>query len=110
MEVGLYAQTFGIGRNPYLQAQVAAATSQATQNQLSNQPALASAIAAQRTAPVQQTQTAQAPQATGRTEASREARTSSDKGASTDTVANALEADVGLLANRPRGSQVDVYV
>jgi hypothetical protein len=111
MEVGLYAQTFGIGRNPYLQAQVAAAQSQATQNQLSAQPALASVIAAQRTAPVvQQTQTLQAPQAAGRAESSRESRSSSETGASTDTGANALEADVALLANRPRGSQVDVYV
>ncbi|MBI1244396.1 MAG: hypothetical protein GC202_05265 [Alphaproteobacteria bacterium] len=110
MEIGLYAQTFGVGRNPYLQAQVAAAQSQSTQNAL-QQPQLASALAAQRTAPViQQTQTAQAPQATGRTEASREARTGSETGATTDSGANALEADVGLLAVRPRGSRVDVYV
>lgn len=107
MEVGLYAQTFGVGRNPYLQAQIA--TTQSTQN-AQNQPVLASAVAAQRTAPVQQTQTFQAPQATGRTDASREARAGTDTAAANDTTANALEAETGRLAVQPRGSKVDVFV
>jgi hypothetical protein len=109
MEVGLYTQTFGVGRNPYLQAQIAANQSQAAQNAQS-QPALASAVAAQRTAPAQQTQIAQAPQATGRAEASRESRTTTDVGSASDTTANALDADTAHLAVQPRGSKVDVYV
>ncbi|MBI3507190.1 MAG: hypothetical protein HY059_20335 [Proteobacteria bacterium] len=107
MEVGLYTQTFGVGRNPYLQAQAAA--NQTTQN-AQNQPNLASAVAAQRTAPVQQTQTPQAAQATGRSENSREARTNTDTGAASDTTANSLDAETAHLAVQPRGSKVDVYV
>ncbi len=107
MEVGLYTQTFGVGRNPYLQAQIAANQTQAAQNAQSQ---LASAVAAQRTAPAQQTQIAQAPQATGRSESSREARTNTDTAAASDTTANALDAETSQLAVQPRGSKVDVYV
>jgi hypothetical protein len=107
MEIGLYTQTFGVGRNPYLQAQIA--TSQTTQN-AQTQSGLASAVAAQRTAPAQQTQTLQAPQAAGRTENSREARANTDTAAANDTTANALEAETGRQAVQPRGSKVDVFV
>lgn len=107
MEIGLYTQSYGLGRSPALQAQLASA--QAATPTPQQQIVLASAIAAQRTAPAQQTQTQQAPQATGRVEAARETRSSTDTAAANDTTANALEADVSRLAVQPRGTRVDLY-
>ena len=108
MDVGLYTQTYGLGRTSYLQAQIANAQPPSPTTQQQN--VLASAIAAQRTAPAQQTQTAAAPQATGRAENSRETRANTDTGAANDTTANALSANTSRLAVQPRGSQVDVFV
>ena len=107
MEVGVYTQSYGIGRSPALQAQIANAQSTAPTPQ--QQIVLASAIAAQRTAPAQQTQTQQAPQAPGRTEASRETRSGMDTAATNDTLANSLEAKTARLAVQPRGARVDLY-
>ena len=107
MQVGLYTQSYGIGRSPALQAQLANAQPAAPTPQ---QPiVLASAIAAQRTAPAQQTQTQQAPQAPGRTEATRETRSGTDTAATNDTLANSLEAKTARLAVQPRGARVDLY-
>ena len=108
MELGVYAQTYGIGRSAAMQAQIAS-SQQATAPTAQQQVVLASALAAQRTAPAQQTQTLQAPQATGRVDAAREARSGTDTAAASDTTANALEANTSRMAVKPRGSRVDLY-
>jgi hypothetical protein len=108
MELGVYAQTYGIGRSAALQSQIAN-SQQPTAPTPQQQSVLASAVAAQRTAPAQQTQTAPAAQATGRVEAAREARSGTDTAAANDTTANALEANTSRLAVKPRGSRVDLY-
>jgi hypothetical protein len=96
-------------KNPYLQQQIAA-------NQLlnGNNPVQQSAaVAAQRTANVvQQTQTFQAPQATGQSESSREGKSATGTGQATDTTANALNAVASRAAagRQGRGTQLDVSV
>jgi hypothetical protein len=108
MEIGVYTQSYGLGRSPALQAQLANAQPAAAPTP-QQQIVLASAVAAQRTAPAQQTQTQQAPQAPGRTEASRETRSGTDTAATNDTLANSLEAKTARLAVQPRGARVDLY-
>jgi hypothetical protein len=95
-------------KNPYLQHQIAA-NQLLTGNAAVQQTA---AVAAQRTvAVVQQTQTFQAPQAAGQTEASRESKSATGTGQATDTTANSLNAVTSRAAARQgRGTQVDVSV
>ncbi len=69
-------------------------------------PALA---AAQHTVPVTRTQTIQAPQATGKMEASRDTRSGTETGQSVDHEAGAVHARANG-ASRPRGSLLDISV
>lgn len=95
-------------RNPYAQAQQAAANQTLTAN---NPLQAVAAVAAQRTVSVvQQSQTLQAPQAAGQTEASREGRPATETGRTTDAGANVVEAIAGrpAAARQGRGRQVDV--
>ncbi len=77
----------------------------------SAQAALSPAMAAaQATVSVTRTQTIQAPQATGKTEGSRETRSGTDTGHSVDTGANVAQARGNHGGHPPRGSLLDVSV
>lgn len=99
----------GLLRNPYLQQQLAANQVLAGNNPVQQ----TAALAAQRTVNVvQQTQTFQAPQASGQTESSREGKSSTGTGQATDTTANSLNAVTSRSAagRQGRGMQLDVSV
>ena len=66
-------------------------------------------VAAQQTVSVTRTQTVQAPQATGRTEAPRDTRSGTDTGHSVETGASVAHAR-GNSGHQPRGSLLDVSV
>ncbi|MBP2301034.1 hypothetical protein [Azospirillum picis] len=66
--------------------------------------------AAQQTAPTVRTQTVNAPQATGKGEQPREAKTATQGAQTVDTHASALSARVNAQGYRPRGSLLDLSV
>ncbi|PWC52334.1 MULTISPECIES: hypothetical protein [unclassified Azospirillum] len=75
------------------------------------QAALSPAMAAaQQTVHVVRTQTIQAPQATGKTEGSRDTRTGTETGQSVDPGAGAVTARANGAHHQPRGSLLDVHV
>ena len=103
-EVVLSSEAQGLQQQIAAKNQVQAGASQAQQ---------LVAAAAQRTVNVvQQTQTFQAPQAAGQSEASRESKSSSGTGPATDTTANTLNAVASRSAagRQGRGFQLDVSV
>lgn len=69
-------------------------------------------VAAQQTVPQVRTQTAAAPQASGKADQSRDTRTGTETGQSRDTMANAIQARTNGTGYRAqgRGSLLDVLV
>jgi len=78
------------------------------------QVALSPAVmAAQQTTTVQRTQTIQAPQAAGKADGTRDAKSGTDTGQALDTNARAVQARTNgrpLPGSKPRGSLLDVSV
>lgn len=68
--------------------------------------------AAQQTVPQVRTQTAQAPQATGKSDQSRDTKSGTDTGQSRDTMANAIQTRTNATGYRAqgRGTRLDVSV
>ncbi len=68
--------------------------------------------AAQQTVPQVRTQTAQAPQATGKSDQPRDTKSGTDTGQSRDTMANAIQTrtNAGGYRAQGRGTRLDVSV
>lgn len=69
-------------------------------------------VAAQQTVQQVRTQTAQAPQATGKSDQSRDTKSGTDTGQSRDTMSNAIQARTNGAGygTRQRGARLDVTV